>query len=255
MGPPDPSSAAGRIVCVAGASRGIGRSTARAFAAAGARGVMLARGIERLHEEAADIGDAALPLATDITDPHAVRATFAEIEKRCGGLDVLVNNAGAARVRLLEECSDEDVDLHVGTNFLGPIHCTRSAIPLLRASEAADVVNVCSESIHNPFPLLTLYAASKAGLATFSQAMTRELRPAGIRVTLFVCGATTTEFGTGWTEEEAARGYAAWREQGFLEHVSGEQYMDPDDVADAILYTVARPRSQMIDVIQVRAQH
>jgi NAD(P)-dependent dehydrogenase (short-subunit alcohol dehydrogenase family) len=195
-----------------------------------------------------------MPVRADISDPDSVRAAFAEVEKRFGRVDVLVNNAGAARVRLLEECSDADVHLHVGTNFLGPIWCTRSAIPLLRRSEGADVVNVCSESIHDPFPLLTLYASAKGGLATFSKAMTRELRPAGIRVTLLVSGATATEFGREWAPEDAARGYAAWREQGYLKNVSGETYMDPADVADAILYTVTRPRSQMIDVIQVRAQ-
>jgi NAD(P)-dependent dehydrogenase (short-subunit alcohol dehydrogenase family) len=245
---------AGTVVVVAGASRGIGLATARAFAERDAAVVMLARGRERLLQEAAAIGEHALPVQADITDPDSVRVAFAEVEKRFGRLDVLVNNAGAARVRLLEECSDEDVELHVGTNFLGPIWCTRSAIPLLRRSEAADIVNICSESIHDPFPLLSLYAAAKGGLATFSKAMTRELRPSGIRVTLFICGATTTEFGSEWTQEEVTRGYAAWREQGYLANVSGEEYMDPADVADAILYAVSRPRSQMVDLIQVRAQ-
>ncbi len=155
---------------------------------------------------------------------------------------------------MLEECSDEDVLTQIGANFLGAIWCTRSAIPLLRKSDAGDIVNVCSESIHEPFPLLSLYAAAKGGLATFSNAMLRELRPAGIRVTLCIAGRTQTEFGIDWSAEESARGYKTWGEQGYLARVSGEGHMDPADVADAILYAVTRPRDQMIDVLQLRAQ-
>jgi len=248
------SSLEGKVVLVTGASRGIGRATAAACADHGAQVVMLARRGERLRQEAKSIGGGALPIVADVSDADSVRAAFREVAARFGSLDVLVNNAGAARIRLLEECSDEDVMLQIGTNFLGAIWCTREAVPLLRKSGAGDVVNVCSESIHDPFPLLSLYAASKGGLATFSEAMTRELRPEGIRVTLLVAGRTATEFGMDWTEEESARGYAAWGEQGYLTRVSGEGQMDPDDVADAILYAVTRPRSQMVDVLQVRAQ-
>lgn len=244
----------GRVALVTGASRGIGRAIAGAFAARGASVVMLARRAERLEAEAKEIGALALPLACDICDPARVRAVFAEVERRYGRLDFLVNNAGLARIRLLEECSDDDVLTQIGTNFVGAIWCTRAAIPLLRKSGAGDIVNVCSESIHEPFPLLSLYAAAKGGLATFSNALLRELRPEGIRVLLCIAGRTRTEFGIDWSPEDSERGYKTWGEQGYLTRVSGEGYMEPADVADAILYAVTRPREQMIDVLQVRAQ-
>jgi NAD(P)-dependent dehydrogenase (short-subunit alcohol dehydrogenase family) len=243
-----------KVAVVTGGSRGIGLATARAFAERGAHVVMLARGEERLRKEAAAIGERALPLTTDITDPDAVRRTFAEIDTRFGRVDVLVNNAGVARIRHLEETSDEEVRLQVDTNFLGPIWCTRAAIPLLKKAGGGDVLNVTSESILDPYPLLSLYASSKAGLATFSEAMNRELRPNDIRVSLLIVGRTDTEFSAEWTEEETARGYEVWEAEGFLKSNSAQTKMDPADVADTILYAVSRPRSQVLDVFRVRTR-
>jgi NAD(P)-dependent dehydrogenase (short-subunit alcohol dehydrogenase family) len=248
------TSLAGKVAVVTGASRGIGRSIARAFAARGANVAMLARRAERLEREAAELGPGALPIACDVSDPKRVNEAFAEVEKRFGRVDVLVNNAGLARIRALEECSDEDVLVQVGANLLGAVWCTRAALPLLRRSSGADIVNIGSESYQEPFPLLSLYAAAKGGLAVFSNAMLRELRPAGIRVTLCVAGRTKTEFGTDWTPEESARGYQVWGEQGYLTRVSGEGHVDPDDFAQSVLYVVTRPREMMIDVMHVRAQ-
>ncbi|HEU4430162.1 MAG TPA: SDR family NAD(P)-dependent oxidoreductase, partial [Myxococcota bacterium] len=148
----------GRVAVVTGASRGLGRAIARAFAARGANVVMLARRGERLEREAAEIGPLALPIVCDVSDARRVNAAFAEIEKRFGHVDVLVNNAGLARIRALEECSDEDVMVQVGANFLGAVWCTRAALPLLRRSHGADIVNIGSESFQEPFPLLSLYA-------------------------------------------------------------------------------------------------
>jgi NAD(P)-dependent dehydrogenase (short-subunit alcohol dehydrogenase family) len=215
---------------------------------------MLARRGERLAQEAAEIGPLALPIVCDVSDPKRVNVALAEVGERFGKLDVLVNNAGLARIRALEECSDEDVLVQVGANFLGAVWCTRAALPLLRKSSGADIVNIGSESYQEPFPLLSLYAAAKGGLAVFSNAMLRELRPAGIRVTLCVAGRTKTEFGTDWTPEEAERGYRTWGEQGYLTRVSGEGHVDPDEFAQSVLYVVTRPRGMMIDVLHVRAQ-
>jgi len=248
------ASLAGRVAVVTGASRGIGRSIARAFAARGAHVVMLARRGERLEREAKEIEPLALPIVCDVSDPKRVNAAFAEIGERFGSVDVLVNNAGLARIRALEECSDDDVLAQVGANFLGAVWCTRAALPWLRKSSGADIVNIGSESFQEPFPLLSLYAAAKGGLAVFSNAMLRELRPTGIRVTHCIAGRTKTEFGIDWTPEESARGYQVWGEQGYLTRVSGEGYVDADEFAQTVLYVVTRPRAMMLDVVQVRAQ-
>jgi NAD(P)-dependent dehydrogenase (short-subunit alcohol dehydrogenase family) len=248
------ASLAGTVAVVTGASRGIGRAIARAFAARGANVAMLARRDERLEREAREIGALALPIVCDVSDPQRVNAAFSRIGERFGRVDVLVNNAGLARIRALEECSDDDVLSQVGTNLLGAVWCTRAALPWLRKSSGADIVNIGSESFQEPFPLLSLYAAAKGGLAVFSNAMLRELRPAGIRVTHCIAGRTKTEFGIDWTQEESARGHQVWEEQGYLTRVSGEGYVDVDEFAQTVLYIVTRPREMMLDVVQVRAQ-
>lgn len=243
-----------KVAVVTGGSRGIGLATSKALVAQGARVVMLARGEERLREEAAAIGDSALPLVADVTSPDGVRQAFATIADRYGRIDVLVNNAGTARAKPLEECSDSDVMLQVGTNYLAPIWCTRAAIPLLKRAGGGDILNVSSESILDPYPLLTLYASSKAGLATFSEAMNRELRPDDIRVSLLIVGRTATEFNREWTEDEISRGYAVWEAEGFIKSDSEQTRMDAGDVADSIVYAVTRPRSQVLDVFRVRTR-
>jgi NAD(P)-dependent dehydrogenase (short-subunit alcohol dehydrogenase family) len=247
----------GKVVIVTGASSGLGVAFAHCFAEAGADVVLGARRVDRLPEtgklvEAA--GRRYAHLQTDVTVPDQCTALVQKAVDEFGRVDVLVNNAGLARIRALEECSDEDVLVQVGANLLGAVWCTRAALPLLRRSSGADIVNIGSESYQEPFPLLSLYAAAKGGLAVFSNAMLRELRPAGIRVTLCVAGRTKTEFGTDWTPEESARGYQVWGEQGYLTRVSGEGHVDPDDFAQSVLYVVTRPREMMIDVMHVRAQ-
>ena len=244
----------GKVVVVTGGSRGIGRATAGAFADRGARVVLLARREERLRREAQAIGRGAVPIPTDVTDPASVTACFDEVGARFGRVDVLINNAGLARVRRLDECDEDLVRLQVGTNFLGPIWCTRAATPLLKQAGGGDILNVTSESMLDPYPLLSLYAASKAGLATFSEAMNRELRPDDIRVSLLVVGRTDTEFGIDWTEEDAARGFAVWERDGYLKGSHQDTKMDPRDVAEAIIFAVTRPRSQVLDVFRVRTR-
>ena len=109
-------SLAGRVAVVTGASRGLGRAIARAFAARGANVVMLARRAERLEREAAEIGALALPIVCDVSDPQRVNDAFARVKQRFGRLDVLVNNAGLARIPAQEECSAAELRDPVGTN-------------------------------------------------------------------------------------------------------------------------------------------
>src|SRR6266540_143815 len=128
----------GRVVVVVGASAGIGLATARRCAAEGADVVMLARGRDRLVAAAAEVGDRATAIVCDITQPDSVRAAFGQIEAKFGKLDALLNVAGVARIRRIEDATDDDIAFVVGVNLLGPIYTTRAAIPLMRAAGAGD---------------------------------------------------------------------------------------------------------------------
>jgi NAD(P)-dependent dehydrogenase (short-subunit alcohol dehydrogenase family) len=243
-----------KVVVIAGASAGVGLATAERFADEGARVVMLARRKDRLDEAVSQVGAGAVAVVADIADPDGVRSAFAEIESRFGRVDMLLNVAGVARTRLIEEATDEDITTVVGANFLGPIYTTRSAIPLMRKVGAGEIVNVSSEITLDDMPLMTLYSATKRGLDGFSRTMTKELRGQGIRVSLVVLGTVApTSFGDNLPEKDLARAYPAWEEDGYLTRVAGKVPMAPDMVADSLLFVVTRPPELMIDVIHVRA--
>src|SRR5271168_3742509 len=107
----------GRIAVVAGASMGVGRATAIRLAEDGATVVLLARRKLLLDEVVEVIGPSAVPIVTDLTDSHDVRAAFDQIAAQFGRVDVLINCAGASRIRLIEEASDEDIAVTVNTNL------------------------------------------------------------------------------------------------------------------------------------------
>ncbi len=244
---------AGKAVVVAGGSAGIGRAISSCFADEGADVVILARRRDRLDEAVAACGEHASGIVTDISEPDSVRAAFAEIGDRYGRVDVLLNVAGIARVRTIEEASDEDISAVVGTNFLGPIYTTRSAIPLLRNSAGADIVNVSSEITLDDMPLMTLYSSTKRGLDGFTRSMTKELKPPGIRVTLVVMGTVgETAFADNFGPGDAERAIPLWSADGYMSRVAGADHpMDASWVAESMLHAITRPRGMMTDVMHM----
>ena len=112
----------GRVALVTGGSRGIGLATAQALARGGARVALLARKAEPLAQAAAEIGELALAIEADVSDPGAVRGAFARVARELGRLDILVNNAAIGRLHKIEHATDADILAGVGTNFLGAIY-------------------------------------------------------------------------------------------------------------------------------------
>jgi NADP-dependent 3-hydroxy acid dehydrogenase YdfG len=242
-----------KVVVVAGASAGIGLAAAKACAAEGAHVVMLARGRERLDIAAAEVGKRAVTIVCDIAQPDSVRAAFAEVATRFGRVDALLNVAGVARVRRIEDASDDDIAFVMGVNLLGPIYTTRAAVPLMRAAGGGDIVNVSSEIVGEYMPQMVLYGASKGGLDSFSQMMVHELKADNIRVVRYTSGSVAeTAFGDNFAPGDMERVWAEWEASGYLSRVAGPG-MDPAWMADAIVFAITRPRAQMIDVIHVRS--
>lgn len=243
----------GKVVVVVGASAGFGLAVARRCAAEGAAVEMLARGRERLEAAAADIGNGAHPIVADITDPASVRAAFAEIGARHGRVDAVLDIAGVAKVRRIEDASDDDIAFVMGVNLLGPIYVTREAVPLLRAAGGGDLVFVSSEIVEDYLPRMVLYGASKGGLDVYCRMMAHELKPEGIRVTRYTAGSIAgTSFGDNIAPEDMVAAFPEWEASGYLHRVAGPG-MDADWMADAMVFTITRPRGQMIDVIRVRS--
>jgi NAD(P)-dependent dehydrogenase (short-subunit alcohol dehydrogenase family) len=246
-------SMADKIVVIAGASTGVGRAAAVRFAADSATVVLLARRKVLLDELAAEIGPSARPIVTDVTDSDSVRSAFAQVAAEFGRIDALVNSAGITRIKAIEEATDEDIADSVGTNLIGPIYTTRSAIPLLRAAGGGDLINISSEITLDHMPLMALYATSKHGLNGFTTAMNRELRKDAIRVTLVILGAVGDtciyeNFGEGGIE----KAWPIWEADGYLTRMSGSRQLLSATVADVLHHVATRPPELMLDVVHVR---
>jgi NADP-dependent 3-hydroxy acid dehydrogenase YdfG len=228
---------------------------ARGLAAEGAAVALLARSGSRLETAAQSIGNGALAIPTDVGDPAAVRVAFAEIEERWGRLDLLVNNAAVAWPHRIEAATDAQLESEVSTNLLGPIFVIRAAVPLLRRSDAAHIVNVSSESSHEPFPHLLVYAATKAALEVLSAGLVLELREDRIRVTVLKLGRTLEgEFRSDWDDADRAQAEAMWDTMGYRSRVSGVSPQSADRVVEAILFVTEQPPDSMVDVMHMRGR-
>ncbi len=176
----------GRGALVTGGSRGLGRSIAGALASAGANLVVTSRDRSAAEEAAADLmttyGVTALGLALDVRELASIRAMMKATTNALGGLDILVNNAGVTHRGRLEELTSEQWDDVLNTNLKGAWHCCQLALPLLRGSEAARVINVSSMVSHIGLPNRTPYIASKGGLTALTRGLAVEL--AGHQITV-----------------------------------------------------------------------
>lgn len=184
-----------KSILLTGASRGIGREIAFAFGQKGGKLVLAGRNQEALDETRAGVesaGGEAIVVAGDVTDAGWRRSVVEKTVRTYGGLDILVNNAGVVAAGWLENLSDADVNEQLQINLVAPILLTRAALPALRQSRDAAVVNISSIFGLLGMPFYATYGAAKAGIAYFGEAMRRELAGQGIHVMTVYPGATDT---------------------------------------------------------------
>ena len=195
----------GRGCVVTGASRGIGRETARLLCAEGAGVLLVARNEERLAEateEAAaagsDAGGRAAHLVLDVTTEDAGERMLAAAEESFGSLDVLVNNAGAAQWRDLDEVPDEDWRAQYELNVMAPLRAMRAAIPAMAERGGGRVVNVCSTAGKRPSAAMPEYSVAKAAELSLSRLFADRHAKDGVLVNAICPGPVEAEL---WMEE------------------------------------------------------
>lgn len=185
------SGLAGRIVLVAGASSGMGRATALAVAAAGAKVVLAGRNAEALDEVAAQSGGLAVP--TDATDPAAVERLVAKALEAFGRIDALVNAVGTnLRQRSLSQLTAESWAMMLRTNLTAAFNLTQAVVPAMRRQGDGLIVHIASVAARRPDMSGVSYQATKAGVAALAHATMEEERQNGIRVTALLPGLTDT---------------------------------------------------------------
>jgi NAD(P)-dependent dehydrogenase (short-subunit alcohol dehydrogenase family) len=219
-------SIAGRVAFITGGSRGIGAAVSRILAGAGAQVVVASRSGD-------DLGlDGALSVKCDVREPGSVGTAVAAAVERFGGIDIVVVNAGVGAYGPILDLPAEHLEEMIAVNVLGAIHTVRATLPHLLESDAADLVTVASEAGRRGLPLEAVYCASKFAQVGLTAALDHELREHGVRCTNVCPGGVATDFamGRGRTPDMPA--------------LAG--MMRPEDVAEAVLFVVTRPRTHRI---------
>lgn len=179
----------GKRIVVTGARRGIGRAIALACMEAGARVGVNVRGDAPPDDALRD----AIVLPFDVRDGEAVRRNIDAFAAETGGIDGLVNNAGVNIPKLLVDVQDEDVGAVFATNVGGTIACTRMALPHMLRARGGTIVNVSSLAATRPSRGMSIYAASKGAIESFTRAVAVEYGRKGIRCHCVRPGAIDTE--------------------------------------------------------------
>ena len=216
----------GSVALVTGASGGIGAAVARSLAEQGVRLGLASR-------SGGDLGiDGSIAAPCDVRDPAAVGAFVEQIVARFGRLDIVIANAGVGAYGPFLELDPGSLEEMLDTNVKGIIYTIRAALPHLLESDRADIVTVASEAGRRGLPFEAVYSASKFAQVGFTRALDHELRPQGVRCTNVCPGGVATGFamGRGRTPD--------------MPELAG--MMSADDVAEAVLFVLTRPRNHRI---------
>ena len=227
----------GKIALITGASGGIGSCIARRFAQDGISLALLGRSEEKLAATAASVreyGVETLLLPGELLDDAYLEDCFAAVKERFGGLDILVNNAGIALSRSFEETTMAEFDRIMALNARVPYLACHLALPLLRCSECASILNIASVVEHKGYPLQCAYAASKHALAGFTKSLASEVYSEDIRVHLISPGGVFTDM------VRIAR-----------PDLTGEDMILPEDIAEIAAFFIEHRTNAVIDEICV----
>jgi 3-oxoacyl-[acyl-carrier protein] reductase len=230
-----PRDQAGTVAFVTGAGSGVGRAVAMALAEAGAVPALVGRRRAPLEETAAQIaaaGGVSLVIPADVTDEAAVTEAVAHTASELGGMDAVILAAGIGLFGPVETYSLRDWEATLATNLTGPFLCAKAAIPHLRRRGGGAIVAVSSGAGKQGYPQLAAYSASKFGLMGLMQSLADEVAADGIKVCTVVPGSILTPF--------AGRSIEEKREA--MANDPGKKYLQPEDVATAILFLLRQPR-------------
>lgn len=220
---------------ITGASSGIGKATALAFAKAGFDVALVSRTLNKLEavaQAAKHAGVEAKAYAVDLADVSQVEKKIQAIAQDFGDIDILVNNAGIAYTATLSQTPLEDWQQVINLNLTSVFQCIMGILPGMRDRGTGTIINVASIAAKQPFPGWGAYSISKAGIVALSQTLAQEERDRGIRVTAICPGAVNTEL---------------WDTETVNVNLDRSKMLTPEIVAQSILYTALLPQQAVID--------
>jgi len=227
-----------KVAIVTGASRGIGRAISIALAKEAATVVLAARSTDKLRETADQVTSAGGKpeiVVTELTEEESIKNLVNVTGEKFGRLDILVNNAGVTHSAELQQTTTEDWDRCFEVNSRAPFILCREALSLLKKSEAAYIINIASVVGVKGYPLQSAYTASKHALRGMTMSLAEELNRSNIRVHLLCPGAVNTEL-----------------VQNVRPDIKKQDLMQPDELAELVLYLVTHKGNAVIDELRIR---
>jgi 3-oxoacyl-[acyl-carrier protein] reductase len=229
---------AGKVAIVTGASRGIGRAISVALAQEAATVVLAARSIQQLQITAGLVtkaGGTAHIIHVELTEEKSIRNLIKVTGEKLGRLDILVNNAGVTHSALLQQTSTEDWQRCISINARAPFILCREALPLLKKSESAYIINISSVVGIKGYPLQSAYTASKHALRGMTMSLAEELKGSNIRVHLLCPGGVDTDM-VGSVRPDIAK----------------DELIKPEEIAELVLYLVTHKGNAVVDELRIR---
>lgn len=196
-----------KTVLVTGASRGIGRAIALAFAKEGYHVFLNCNHsvvqLEKVRSEIEELPNGSCDMVIgDVGNPDHVEKMFKNVYKKCKCLDVLINNAGIAHIGLLSDMTDKEWNRIIQTNLSSVFYCSRAVIPQMVSKKAGRIINISSMWGTIGASCEAAYSATKAGVDGLTKALAKELAPSNVQVNAIACGVIDTSMNQQLTEEE-----------------------------------------------------
>jgi NADP-dependent 3-hydroxy acid dehydrogenase YdfG len=237
----------GKVAIITGASAGIGKATAIALAAEGAKVAIVARRGDRLEALAQRIiaaGGEALVVVADITDDTQIQTVVNQTKTAWGQIDILVNNAGIALIGEIAKSDPADWRRMIDLNLIALMNLTHAVLPILQAQGSGHIVNVSSVAGRTVRTGIGGYNVSKWGVTAFSEVLRQEVSKQNIRVTIVEPGMVNTEIDSHITDATAKQ-----RSEELRKSITP---LESEDVAAAIVYAVTQPTRVNVNEILIR---
>jgi len=234
-----------RVALVTGASSGIGEAIAKKLAESGASLVIAARRIEKLEKIRNDLlqeGNIVAAMQADVTKLDDMKKLVEETSEMFGNIDILVNSAGVMYYTMMKNFQVDQWEKQVDVNCKGTMNAVAAVLPGMLQQENGHIINISSDAGRKVFPGLTVYSATKAFVESFSQGLRLETANSGIKVTTIQPGDVKTALFELTTDKEAESLYA---------QPNKEIVLQPEDIANAVLYAVTQPRNCSVNEILI----